>query len=31
MAQLKAKLLKVDPDFAKSYEAMYRMLEATEE
>jgi prephenate dehydrogenase len=31
MAQLKAKLLKVDPDFAKSYKVMYRMLEATEE
>jgi prephenate dehydrogenase len=31
MEQLKAKLLKVDPDFAKSYEVMYRMLEATEE
>jgi prephenate dehydrogenase len=30
MEQLKAKLLKVDPDFAESYEAMYRMLEATE-
>jgi prephenate dehydrogenase len=30
MAQLKARLTKVDPDFAKSYEAMYRMLEATE-
>jgi prephenate dehydrogenase len=30
MEQLKAKLLKVDPDFAKSYEVMYRMLEATE-
>jgi prephenate dehydrogenase len=30
MAQLKAKLLKVDPDFAKSYEVMYQMLEATE-
>jgi prephenate dehydrogenase len=31
MEQLKAKLLKADPDFAKSYEVMYRMLEATEE
>jgi hypothetical protein len=31
MVRLKAKLLKVDPDFAKSYEVMYRMLEATEE
>jgi prephenate dehydrogenase len=30
MKQLKAKLLKVDPDFAESYEVMYRMLEATE-
>ena len=30
MAQLKEKLLKVDPDFAKSYEVMYQMLEATE-
>jgi len=30
MEQLKAKLLKVDPDFAESYEVMYRMLEATE-
>jgi prephenate dehydrogenase len=30
MEQLKEKLLKVDPDFAKSYEVMYRMLEATE-
>jgi len=30
MERLKAKLTKVDPDFAKSYEAMYRMLEATE-
>jgi prephenate dehydrogenase len=30
MEQLKAKLLKADPDFAKSYEVMYRMLEATE-
>jgi prephenate dehydrogenase len=31
MEQLKAKLLKSDPDFAESYEVMYRMLEATEE
>jgi prephenate dehydrogenase len=31
MAQVKEKLLKADPDFAKSYEVMYRMLEATEE
>jgi len=31
MEQLKAKLTKVDPDFAKSYEAMYKMLESTEE
>lgn len=30
MEKLKAKLLKVDPEFAKSYEVMYRMLEATE-
>jgi prephenate dehydrogenase len=30
MEQLKAKLLKVDPDFAESYEVMYKMLEATE-
>lgn len=30
MEKLKAKLTKVDPDFAKSYEAMYKMLEATE-
>ena len=30
MEQLKAKLLKADPDFAKSYQVMYRMLEATE-
>jgi len=30
MEQLKAKLLKIDPAFAKSYEIMYRMLEATE-
>jgi prephenate dehydrogenase len=30
MEQLKAKLLKVDPDFTESYEVMYRMLEATE-
>ena len=30
MDQLKAKLTKVDPDFAKSYEVMYRMLESTE-
>jgi len=30
MAQLKAKLTEVDPDFAKSYEAMYKMLESTE-
>jgi prephenate dehydrogenase len=31
MERLKAKLTEVDPDFAESYEAMYRMLEATEE
>ena len=31
MEQLKTKLLKIDPDFAESYEVMYRMLEATEE
>jgi prephenate dehydrogenase len=30
MDQLKAKLLDKDSDFAKSYEVMYRMLEATE-
>ena len=30
MEQLKAKLLKADPEFAQSYEVMYRMLEATE-
>ncbi len=30
MEQLRAKFLKTDPDFAKSYEVMYRMLEATE-
>ncbi|MFB3888508.1 MAG: prephenate dehydrogenase/arogenate dehydrogenase family protein [Candidatus Bathyarchaeia archaeon] len=30
MEQIKAKLLKADPDFAESYEVMYRMLEATE-
>jgi prephenate dehydrogenase len=30
MARLKERLLKVDPDFAESYEVMYRMLEATE-
>ena len=30
MEQLKTKLLKVDPDFAKSYEVMYKMLESTE-
>jgi prephenate dehydrogenase len=30
MEQLKAKLLKADPDFVESYEVMYRMLEATE-
>ena len=30
MEQLKAKLLDKDSDFAKSYEVMYRMLEATE-
>lgn len=31
MDQLKTRLLKLDPDFAESYEVMYRMLEATEE
>lgn len=31
MELLKAKLVKADPDFAESYEIMYRMLEATEE
>ena len=30
MEQLKAKLAEVDSDFAKSYEVMYKMLEATE-
>jgi prephenate dehydrogenase len=30
MQKLKAELLKADPDFAQSYEIMYRMLEATE-
>ena len=30
MERLKAKLAEADPDFAESYEAMYRMLEATE-
>ena len=30
MEQLKAKLLKADPDYAESYDVMYRMLEATE-
>ncbi len=30
MEQLKTKLLKADPEFAESYEVMYRMLEATE-
>jgi prephenate dehydrogenase len=30
MEQLKAKLLKADSDFAKSYEVMYKMLESTE-
>ena len=30
MEKLKTKLLKADPDFAGSYEIMYRMLEATE-
>lgn len=30
MEQLKNKLLKIDPDFAKSYEVMYKMLESTE-
>jgi len=31
MEQLKLKLKKTDSDFAKSYEIMYRMLEATED
>ena len=31
MAQLKAKLVKVDSEFEKSYETMYKMLEAAEE
>jgi hypothetical protein len=30
MDRLKAKLAKIDRDFAKSYEIMYKMLEATE-
>jgi prephenate dehydrogenase len=30
MEHLKAEIFKIDPDFAKSYEVMYRMLEATE-
>jgi prephenate dehydrogenase len=30
MELLKAKLTEADPDFAKSYEAMYKMLESTE-
>jgi prephenate dehydrogenase len=30
MAQLRAKLLRVDKDYSKSYEVMYKMLEATE-
>ena len=30
MERLKAKLLEVDSDFAKSYEVMYKMLESTE-
>jgi hypothetical protein len=30
MEQIKAKLLKTDPDFAKSYDVMYKMLESTE-
>jgi prephenate dehydrogenase len=30
MEQLKAKLLKLDSDFAESYEVMYKMLESTE-
>jgi prephenate dehydrogenase len=30
MDTLRRKLLKVDPDFAESYQVMYRMLEATE-
>ena len=31
MAQLKAKLVKLDSEFEKSYETMYKMLEAAEE
>lgn len=31
MEQIRKKLLKEDPNFAKSYDDMYRMLEATEE
>ena len=30
MEQLKRKLTETDTDFAKSYEAMYKMLESTE-
>jgi prephenate dehydrogenase len=30
MEQLKTKLMKSNPDFARSYETMYKMLEATE-
>jgi prephenate dehydrogenase len=30
MEQLREKLQQTDPEFAKSYEVMYRMLEATE-
>jgi prephenate dehydrogenase len=30
MAQLKAKMVEADSDFAKSYEVMYKMLESTE-
>jgi prephenate dehydrogenase len=30
MERLKTKILKFDPDFAKSYEIMYKMLESTE-
>ena len=30
MEQLKAKLMKLDKDYAKSYEIMYKMLESTE-
>jgi hypothetical protein len=31
MEQLKKKLVKLDSDYEKSYETMYKMLEAAEE